>query len=86
MNWKLCGIFNEVLQYHKKKSSHKISIGNKGEKSKFTAEKPSRLSLIKWSKWATSIMEQIKIMCHLAECNEKNNIIFIVFFGQRCIN
>ena len=25
-------------------------------------------------------MEQIKIMCHLAECSEKNNIIFIVFF------
>lgn len=74
---------NEVLQYHKK-SSHKISINYKGEKSKSTAEKPSRLSLIKWPKWTTSIIEQIEIMCHLVECKEHN--ITSIGFLPRCIN
>lgn len=76
MNWKLCRIFKwGASTTIKKKSSHKIPIGNKREKRvNLQLRSPSRLSLIKWSKW-TSIMEQIKIMCHLAECNEKNNII-----------
>lgn len=57
-----------------KVTSHKIFTNEKGKRITLQWRSLPDSTLIKWSKWKLSVKTEIKIVCHLIGCNEKNTI------------
>lgn len=53
---------------------HIIGTDEKGKKSKFKWRSLAGTTLIKWSKWKSSVKREIKIVCYLTGCSEKNTL------------